>query len=406
MKISKRTPLTALFHLSLFLLGCSACIIMLNDIRRGGTNYIVAVVFMLWAVFALKPLENGYKLEKPSTTLFLFNIYFMWVIFVTAVIPDTHLLESAPGRYLMLMISAALPFLIANTVYYFILHRGNDKHFLDNIAVMTAMLILIYFHSYSLAMVISEDTHFNGSYYSLFLLPLIMMNRRKTVKYIGLILICIALFLSVKRGGILALFLAIIAYLLFSQWVKTNKSTAAKLTSAILVGAIFTALFVYSASMGNNNIMERFENTENDSGSGRTFVWDETWRLINDQGITNYMIGNGFNAVVNNSRYALSAHNDYLEAWYDFGLVGLVLYSLSVLSMFTANIKAIIAKKPYAPAFSMFSSIYMVLSLVSHIGIYYWMTLSAINIGYFIGLIDYDKKHASVETEGGRHVEA
>ena len=140
--------------------------------------------------------------------------------------------------------------------------------------------------------------------------------------------------------------------------------------------------------MGDNNVFERFETIQEDNGSGRT----EVWRLINNQGILTYLTGNGFNSVVINSRLVLSAHDDYLEAWFDFGLIGLILYVVSILCVFTQTAISILKKKNYAPAMVLLSSILVILTSISHIAIYYWFNIVILDIAYFFGLIDHEKK--------------
>ena len=96
--------------------------------------------------------------------------------------------------------------------------------------------------------------------------------------------------------------------------------------------------------------------------------------------------------MVCNSRYALSAHNDYLEAWFDFGLVGMLLYIISLLLLFKDILKCLKAKKEYAPAMSILGVLIVVLTMISHIAIYYWFNVIVLNIAYFEGRYHREKK--------------
>ena len=154
----------------------------------------------------------------------------------------------------------------------------------------------------------------------------------------------------------------------------------------------FVVVFVYIGTMGDNNIFERFETIQEDKGSGRTDVWEEAWRLINNQGVFTYITGNGFNSVVRNSRYVLSAHNDYLEAWFDFGLIGMLLYVMAILFLFTDILKCLKSKKEYAPAMTVLGVLIMVLTMISHIAIYYWFNIVVLCIAYFEGRYDREKR--------------
>ena len=151
--------------------------------------------------------------------------------------------------------------------------------------------------------------------------------------------------------------------------------------------------------MGDKNIFERFESIQEDNGSGRTDVWNEAWRLINNQGIVTYFVGNGFNTVVRNSRYVLSAHNDYLEAWFDFGLVGMLLYIISLLLLFKDILKCLKTKKEYAPAMSILGVLIVVLTMISHIAIYYWFNVIVLCIAYFEGRYNREKRQLTEKEE-------
>lgn len=154
----------------------------------------------------------------------------------------------------------------------------------------------------------------------------------------------------------------------------------------------FIAVFVYIGTMGGNDVFERFEGIQDDNGSGRTDVWAETWRLISNQDAFSFFIGNGFNSVVHNSRLSLSAHNDYLEAWFDFGLIGFFLYVISMILLFNDIFKCLKAKKEYASAMSVVGALIMVLSMISHIAIYYWFNVVVLCIAYFEGCYNRDKR--------------
>lgn len=402
MRIAKGTLRDAYFHLSLFVLAISECVVMTNESVGSSLNYayFVSFTFLVWSLFVLRIFSRGYRFEFPSTTILMFDIYFIWAIFITATVqPDPKITQ-----YFLHIFWIALPFLVANTVYYFTLHRGNNNLFHANITIIVAMLLYTYYEFYDVDNIVM-GIHFGTSYYPFFLLPLIMVNRHVAVRVIGFLLVSIVLFSSVKRGGVMALFAGTFVYIVVWQWIKGGRNILLKLAVVLLIVGVCAGLFIYLGTMGDNNIFERFENVEKDNGSGRVFVWGEAWRLIINQNIAGFFIGHGYNAVVDASRYAFSAHNDYLEAWYDFGFIGVALYVLAVISMFIANLRAIMLRKPYAPAFSLLSTMFTILSMLSHIGIYYWMSFVMIDMAYFIGRMDYERRRAGAVTEVGKHVE-
>ena len=95
----------------------------------------------------------------------------------------------------------------------------------------------------------------------------------------------------------------------------------------------------------------------------------------------------------------MSAHDDYLEAWYDYGIIGFVLYTISVLSLIWLTIKALRKKYEYASQLAMLTSIVIILSLISHIALYFWFSIVLLNIAFFAGNMRYQKVHEGQNEE-------
>ena len=159
-------------------------------------------------------------------------------------------------------------------------------------------------------------------------------------------------------------------------------------------------LFVYLGSNDSNkeNVFERFENIEKDKGSGRLEVWEITSSMIVDQDIIKLFVGNGYNTVLRDSRLQLSAHNDFLEVAYDYGLIGLFLYVCAFISLGLYIVKMILTRSKYAPSAAMLFIIYSAQSLISHIIIYYWANIIMLSFGYIIALYQVNS-HISPITE-------
>ena len=320
MLLSKEKIITAYYYIALIAFALSACAVMLEQESSGGiaySNFIIAFAFMMWSVFVLRPFTKDYLIEIPSKTIIFFNLYMTWVLLVTAINPVG---VEGVSPYINSLFWSAFPILILNSTYYFVLHKGDSKWLKIIFLVITTLFLLTYYSFYDVDNILM-NVHLGSSYYSLYMLPLVLVYPSKIGKTCLTIIVSLAVFSSVKRGGVLALALAMIAYIITNQLVS-KQGKFKKIIIGFCVLTAFIAIFAYIGTMGDNNIFERFESIQKDNGSGRTDVWTEAWRLITEQGIFTYFVGNGFNTVVHNSRYVLSAHNDYLEAWFDFGLIG------------------------------------------------------------------------------------
>lgn len=390
MFLSKEKLIKSYYYIALIVFALSACVVMFDQESSGGiaySNYIIALAFLMWGMFAFRPFVKDYFVEIPSNTIFFLNIYILWALLVTAINPVG---VEGISSYINSLFWSAFPFLILNTTYYFIIHKGDSKWLKKIFIVITALFLLTYYSFYDVDNILM-NIHLGSSYYTLYMMPLVLVYPSKIGKIFWTIIICIAVFSSVKRGGVLALALAMLAYIITNQLVS-KRSKFAKIMIGVCILAAFVVVFAYIGTMGDNNIFERFESIQEDNGSGRTDVWNEAWRLINNQGAITYFIGNGFNTVVLNSRYVLSAHNDYLEAWFDFGLIGMLLYITSLMLFFKDIFKCLKEKKEYAPAMSFLGILIIVLTMISHIAIYYWFNVIVLNIAYFEGRYNREKK--------------
>lgn len=397
MLLSKEKIITAYYYIALIAFALSACAVMFEQESSGGiayTNFIIAFAFMVWSVFVLRPFTKDYLIEIPSKTIIFFNLYMTWVLLVTAINPVG---VEGISSYLNSLFWSAFPILILNSTYYFVLHKGDSRWLKIIFLVITALFLLTYYSFYDVDNILM-NVHLGSSYYSLYMLPLVLVYPSKIGKTCLTIIVSLAVFSSVKRGGVLALALAMIAYIITNQLVS-KQGKFKKTIIGFCVLTAFIAIFAYIGTMGDNNIFERFESIQKDNGSGRTDVWAEAWRLITDQGIFTYFVGNGFNTVVHNSRYVLSAHNDYLEAWFDFGLIGMLLYIISLCLLFKDIFKCLKTKKEYAPAMAVLGALIIVLTMISHIAIYYWFNVIVLCIAYFEGRYNRERRQLTEKEE-------
>ncbi len=397
MLLSKGKIITAYYYIALIAFALSACAVMFEQESSGGiayTNFIIAFAFMVWSVFVLRPFTKDYLIEIPSKTIIFFNLYMAWVLLVTAINPVG---VKGISSYLNSLFWSAFPILILNSTYYFVLHKGDSRWLKIIFLVITALFLLTYYSFYDVDNILM-NVHLGSSYYSLYMLPLVLVYPSKIGKTCLTIIVSLAVFSSVKRGGVLALALAIIAYIITNQLVS-KQGKFKKIIIGFCVLTAFIAIFAYIGTMGDNNIFERFESIQEDNGSGRTDVWAEAWRLITEQGIFTYFVGNGFNTVIHNSRYVLSAHNDYLEAWFDFGLIGMLLYIISLCLLFKDIFECLKTKKEYAPAMSVLGALIIVLTMISHIAIYYWFNVIVLCIAYFEGRYNREKRQLTEKEE-------
>ena len=232
-----------------------------------------------------------------------------------------------------------------------------------------------------------DEAHLGTSYYVLFLLPILLLTPHKWLRYVGLVVTGLVLFSSFKRGGVISFVLGIVAYL-FVKEVLVERNFIRLLVFIIAIIVLCVILIFVDNAMGNI-ISERILNISEDGGSGRDQVWLTTWDMICRSEFTQLIFGHGHNAVLKNSPLELSAHNDFLEMLFNYGIVCLVPY----LALHVQLIKQIFAdikmhnKNASVMAFTY--TIFFILSIISHVIVYPWISYLVI----FWGIISVKKSN-------------
>jgi O-antigen ligase len=70
-------------------------------------------------------------------------------------------------------------------------------------------------------------------------------------------------------------------------------------------------------------LFDRFASISEDGGSGRDIVYADVWNMIKSSDYSHIIWGHGYNQVRVDAELGFSAHNDFLEMLYDFGICGL-----------------------------------------------------------------------------------
>ncbi len=246
--------------------------------------------------------------------------------------------------------------------------------------IIVGMLIIAYFflQNWRFKNAIDE-AHMGTAYWILFLMPILLHTPHKWLRYAGLILVGAILFASFKRGGILAFGCGLLAYLFVKEILIGRKFT--KLIFFVMAIMALAIVFIVVDNALDNLFTERFMNIKDDGGSGRDQVWATTWRMIQQSEFEHLLFGHGHNSVLTNSPLRLSAHNDFLECIYDFGLFGSLFYFMLHISLIRQIFRNIRLRNPEAAIMAFTYSFFLILSLMSHVLIYPWLAFMGLSWG-------------------------
>ena len=209
------------------------------------------------------------------------------------------------------------------------------------------------------------------AYYTLFFLPFALLSEKKVIKWGGTVLVLYTLLLGMKRTGFIAFVAGIVVYILveYRSAPKGSKKRAFVLLGGLLA---LTAMyfFIMENTRGTFSVIDRLLSTGQTSNEGREDVWPVVISMIRHSDIIALIFGHGFDTVIENSPLALSAHCDFLEVIYDYGVSGLLLYLIFYKRLWNGFIKMYRQGSELAAPMSFTFVTAFVVSLFSHLIIF------------------------------------
>ncbi|MCQ2095120.1 MAG: O-antigen ligase family protein [Bacteroidaceae bacterium] len=157
------------------------------------------------------------------------------------------------------------------------------------------------------------------------------IRHRRLRLYLYSLLIIACIYSGQRSAALTAIVTVPIAAIYFWKKVKT-KDVIILLSALIIIGIPLIS------SAYDNIVARNQEDMLKDSvGSGRNIFWKIVWNDFWNGDPVYYFIGHGTNTVqfLLDKKYgiAIGAHNGWLDHLYTFGLTGLALYSLTILSL-------------------------------------------------------------------------
>lgn len=220
----------------------------------------------------------------------------------------------------------------------------------------------------------SGGLHFeqlNQIYYPLLLLPWLYLARSWLMHIIAALAVGILVFMSLKRGALCAFAASTISFFYARQ--RSNPALW-KANLVLLVGFLGLAFLAFGAinQARDDQFARRLTSILDDQGSGRYDVYADTWSMVEKAAWAKIALGHGHNTVVYNSSLGLSAHNDWLEVIYDYGVFGFGLYVLLHLLLLRRSYQLFVTRSMYFSPFVGAYALFFVMSAISHVFIYPW----------------------------------
>ena len=353
---------------------------------NGSSRYWVLGIFVISCVLLL---QNSDIKRNPvckevkffvGLVLFTYFISLLWLNYA----PFTTI-----SQYFVLL----LPPLSMCVVYSFTRRIENKKY--ADLVLLCAIIFLFYNYLESSALrliLLRKDQDVsNSAYFLLYMLPLLLCAEKKYIRIIAVLFVSFAIISSSKRGGLVAFGLGGLLYVWFEYVMKNKLKTSNLLLLVIIILVAYDYLLKFSQT-SDLLIFERIAQMNEGDDSGRSDIYDNVLSMITNSEPISLLLGHGYNSVMLSSQSRMSAHNDFLEIVYDFGIIASVIYitfwgylvrKLFVMRNF---------KSSYTPAYAFTLGVFLINSMVAHIYIYpYYLLLFSISFGYIWGLFERER---------------
>lgn len=180
-----------------------------------------------------------------------------------------------------------------------------------------------------------------SSYLIMSIMPLLLYVFRSYYVWVILFVLGLIMFTAKRSAFIIVLAcLPVILYYLkhFRRQFKLNKSTIAVLLLITASIILFYVLNIDTINRGISNFIYRMDRLEGDDGSigsGRNFIWLGLLNYWYEGEMINQLFGFGYFS--SNSIWNNVAHNDFVQYLVDYGIVGLVIWTMVLYKFYRNN---------------------------------------------------------------------
>lgn len=233
------------------------------------------------------------------------------------------------------------------------------------------------------------------SYVPLILTPLLILNNNK-LSWISFLLVGYVLIDSGKRGGIISLVFGLFSYYLcIKESIRNTKRIKIMLIIVLVVTLFWSLLFEF---IDNAVFFDRLFHGSDDSdySSGRLDIYSDTLSRYFDSDMWGMLLGHGLGSVAKVSKFGVTAHNDFIESLYDFGIVGFMSYLFFYISFIKQTFSISGQNRKMKGVFIYTLTLTFFLSTFSQIIVYQYLCLFTFAWGAISGARQQDSFSARI----------
>ena len=323
---------------------------------RGSDGIFYLIIEVVTILYIVSTRHERYPREIVFASLFL-------------LVQVLVMIGSAAGNPSIMVMRSSLWVVAMVGLYKYLLCNPDDVDYFTQLFAIGLTVLAIYtaVQQAGLRKYLGYDTGLNELYCVLIGAPFLFLQSRKITKYLGCFAIVIMTALSLKMTAFVAIVASVFAYVVIDgkvQQKRINPWLLVLLSIVLIICIFWQGINNFLYSLFQVDWGEKIFTANSTGGSGRTQIWAEVIALQKRSDPGEWIFGHGYNSVVSQIRF--SAHNDFLEVLYDFGIIGILAYSLMLISLIGSINRLVRMRSMYAPVLGMSVTMFVVISMFSH----------------------------------------
>lgn len=288
--------------------------------------------YHLWLVILTLPLlliDDIIHTKRLNNKSLRVYFYFILSVFSIVLLQEVLYSSSLLSTNRMFFIHVAYLFLFLVFIYNIGAGTVLKVSFLNTTAfILWIVFVIVFIMGWrDLNVALNMDARgMNNIYYVLMAFPFCQQNNNKKIRIITLVITGILCLFSLKRGAILAYLISTFFIAILSSGSTLNKK---KIAAFLLSVSLLTTGYILIDKYSGGYITYRFQ-MEDSRDMGRNDIYGNVIKAQTGSSIGEYLFGHGPNSVRNTNEYGLTAHNDYMEILYDYGILPFLLWVLFI----------------------------------------------------------------------------
>ncbi len=352
-----------------------------SDIGVGGIWNIITLVFFCTGAIALITIRSLRSFPK----VIRLTVWYSAIAFINAIINIKNVNISTIYNYIMIGYFSMILCTFFAASKNGITKKGDKLTWIVFAAVSVMAFISVFrFRAGSLAF-----SMVSNAYYSLCLMPFLpLLTKKKWLIVVGYSIVGVIVVFSGKRLGLIA-YVAYLLIVVFYDAIKSKRVFSLLKTLCVILISYLVFMAVYSKLQNayGLNILERITTLSEDGGSGRDNIYRQIWQGMRESSFTEWIFGHGYGTTGTVMLRHDTAHNDFLEILFDFGIFPALIFVVFYLRLLSDSLKMLKRKYKYAGVFLGAVIMSLLLSLFSTYCVSYaYVTCGMAVIGVIYGL--------------------